>query len=210
MNIYFIANLLGFVAGFFGVVMTIFQAQKIYKSHDISGVSIDTWIVVNLTTITWFSFGILFNDLAQVISNIGAFLVSAFIIFMIVYRAPELKKYMLIIFIPLIYGFMFFMTAKFVGINNSLNIYAISLAILIGLPQLLKAWKISINGISVASWITVIVYSLLWIIHAVILKEPLVIAASIINIFFAVGILCIIFIKTRKLNYIDSSINITN
>ncbi len=210
MNIYFIANLLGFVAGFFGVVMTIFQAQKIYKSHDISGVSIDTWIVVNLTAITWFSFGILFNDLAQVISNIGAFLVSSFIIFMIVYRAPELKKYMLIIFIPLIYGFMFFMTAKFVGINNSLNIYAISLAILIGLPQLLKAWKISINGISVASWITVIVYSLLWIIHAVILKEPLVIAASIINIFFAVGILCIIFIKTRKLNYIDSSINITN
>jgi uncharacterized protein with PQ loop repeat len=210
MNIYFIANLLGFAAGFFGVVMTIFQAQKIYKSPDISGVSIDTWIVVNLTTITWFSFGILFNDLAQVISNIGAFLVSAFIIFMIVYRAPEFKKYMLIILIPLIYGFMFFITAKFVGINNSLNIYAISLAILIGLPQLLKAWKISINGISVASWITVIVYSLLWIIHAVILKEPLVIAASIINIFFAVGILCIIFIKTRKLNYIDSSKNIAN
>ena len=67
----FLKNILDraiYIAGIFGLVMTIPQILKIYVEQNVSGISVPTWVAYLLMSLTWVAYGIVHKEKPLIIT----------------------------------------------------------------------------------------------------------------------------------------------
>ncbi|MHB8362602.1 MAG: hypothetical protein ACYDBX_03205 [Patescibacteria group bacterium] len=193
----YIANLFGILGGLLGIGMALSQAYKIVISRDISGVSINTWILMAVTTFTWLMYGFLFHDFTQIFGNGVVFVIALFIVLLMVYKNPRLNKYILVIFI---YTLLLFITTFFIGIGSGIILFSYITSIILPIPQTLKAITKSVMGVSILAWVLKILGSILWMLHGLLLNQPAVTITSGVNILLAITIVVVTSIKAKNLD----------
>jgi MtN3 and saliva related transmembrane protein len=69
-------QLIAFMAGFLGIIVSIPQAYKIYKTKESKDVSLEMFLILATLQTMWLIYGFHIKDMAIYLSNIGALTVT--------------------------------------------------------------------------------------------------------------------------------------
>lgn len=62
-------DILGLVASFFTTSSQIPQVIRTYKTRDVSGISLSTYVIITIGLLLWLTYGIIKNDLPLIVAN---------------------------------------------------------------------------------------------------------------------------------------------
>ncbi len=62
-------DILGLAASVFTTSSQIPQAIRTYKTRDVSGISLSTYVIITIGLLLWLTYGIIKNDLPLIVAN---------------------------------------------------------------------------------------------------------------------------------------------
>ncbi|MGB4812255.1 MAG: SemiSWEET transporter [Methylophilaceae bacterium] len=62
-------DILGLVASIFTTSSQIPQVIRTYKTRDVSGISLSTYVIITIGLLLWLTYGIIKNDLPLIVAN---------------------------------------------------------------------------------------------------------------------------------------------
>ena len=189
----FSAELLGFIAGGLGMFFGLPQALRVRKLGHGRGVSLISWMLQFGVATSWAAYGFDIDSPSVLLTNVGAGLVNASVIFAIIRN--NVKTFVILL------GYAAGLSALILNLPS-----AIVSALLIALvfaqsPQIVKSFKnlaigaesaVSVSALSVSS-----VSILLWFIYAVLADVPLILLSTTIAVSINISIIVLEMIGKR-------------
>ncbi len=189
----FSAELLGFIAGGLGMFFGLPQALRVRKLGHGRGVSLISWMLQFGVATSWAAYGFDIDSPSVLLTNVGAGLVNASVIFAIIRN--NVKTFVILL------GYAAGLSALILNLPS-----AIVSALLIALvfaqsPQIVKSFKnlaigaesaVSVSALSVSS-----VSILLWFIYAVLADVPLILLSTTIAVSINISIIVLELIGKR-------------
>ena len=189
----FSAELLGFIAGGLGMFFGLPQALRVRKLGHGRGVSLISWMLQFGVATSWAAYGFDIDSPSVLLTNVGAGLVNASVIFAIIRN--NVKTFVILL------GYAAGLSALILNWPS-----AIVSALLIALvfaqsPQIVKSFKnlaigaesaVSVSALSVSS-----VSFLLWFIYAVLADVPLILLSTTIAVSINISIIVLELIGKR-------------
>ena len=189
----FSAELLGFIAGGLGMFFGLPQALRVRKLGHGRGVSLISWMLQFGVATSWAAYGFDIDSPSVLLTNVGAGLVNASVIFAIIRN--NVKTFVILL------GYAAGLSALILNLPS-----AIVSALLIALvfaqsPQIVKSFKnlaigaesaVSVSALSVSS-----VSFLLWFIYAVLADVPLILLSTTIAVSINISIIVLELIGKR-------------
>lgn len=190
----FSAELLGFIAGGLGMFFGLPQALRVRKLGHGRGVSLISWMLQFGVATSWAAYGFDIDSPSVLLTNVGAGLVNASVIFAIIRN--NVKTLVILL------GYAAGLSALILNLPS-----AIVSALLIALvfaqsPQIVKSFKnlaigaesaVSVSALSVSS-----VSILLWFIYAVLADVPLILLSTTIAVSINISIIVLELIGKRR------------
>lgn len=190
----FSAELLGFIAGGLGMFFGLPQALRVRKLGHGRGVSLISWMLQFGVATSWAAYGFDIDSPSVLLTNVGAGLVNASVIFAIIRN--NVKTFVILS------GYAAGLSALILNLPS-----AIVSALLIALvfaqsPQIVKSFKnlaiggesaVSVSALSVSS-----VSILLWFIYAVLADVPLILLSTTIAASINISIIVLELIGKRR------------
>lgn len=190
----FSAELLGFIAGGLGMFFGLPQALRVRKLGHGRGVSLISWMLQFGVATSWAAYGFDIDSPSVLLTNVGAGLVNASVIFAIIRN--NVKTFVILL------GYAAGLSALILNLPS-----AIVSALLIALvfaqsPQIVKSFKnltigaesaVSVSALSVSS-----VSILLWFIYAVLADVPLILLSTTIAVSINISIIVLELIGKRR------------
>lgn len=190
----FSAELLGFIAGGLGMFFGLPQALRVRKLGHGRGVSLISWMLQFGVATSWAAYGFDIDSPSVLLTNVGAGLVNASVIFAIIRN--NVKTFVILS------GYAAGLSALILNLPS-----AIVSALLIALvfaqsPQIVKSFKnlaiggesaVSVSALSVSS-----VSILLWFIYAVLADVPLILLSTTIAVSINISIIVLELIGKRR------------
>jgi len=190
----FSAELLGFIAGGLGMFFGLPQALRVRKLGHGRGVSLISWMLQFGVATSWAAYGFDIDSPSVLLTNVGAGLVNASVIFAIIRN--NVKTFVILS------GYAAGLSALILNLPS-----AIVSALLIALvfaqsPQIVKSFKnlavgaesaVSVSALSVSS-----VSILLWFIYAVLADVPLILLSTTIAVSINISIIILELIGKRR------------
>lgn len=190
----FSAELLGFIAGGLGMFFGLPQALRVRKLGHGRGVSLISWMLQFGVATSWAAYGFDIDSPSVLLTNVGAGLVNASVIFAIMRN--NVKTFVILS------GYAAGLSALILNLPS-----AIVSALLIALvfaqsPQIVKSFKnlaiggesaVSVSALSVSS-----VSILLWFIYAVLADVPLILLSTTIAVSINISIIVLELIGKRR------------
>jgi uncharacterized protein with PQ loop repeat len=189
----FSAELLGFIAGGLGMFFGLPQALRVRKLGHGRGVSLISWMLQFGVATSWAAYGFDIDSPSVLLTNVGAGLVNASVIFAIIRNNVKT--------LVILSGYAAGLSALILNLPS-----AIVSALLIALvfaksPQIVKSFKnlaigaesaVSVSALSVSS-----VSILLWFIYAVLADVPLILLSTTIAVSINISIIVLEMIGKR-------------
>ena len=189
----FSAELLGFIAGGLGMFFGLPQALRVRKLGHGRGVSLISWMLQFGVATSWAAYGFDIDSPSVLLTNVGAGLVNASVIFAIIRNNVKT--------LVILSGYAAGLSALILNLPS-----AIVSALLIALvfaqsPQIVKSFKnlaigaesaVSVSALSVSS-----VSILLWFIYAVLADVPLILLSTTIAVSINISIIVLELIGKR-------------
>ena len=190
----FSAELLGFIAGGLGMFFGLPQALRVRKLGHGRGVSLISWMLQFGVATSWAAYGFDIDSPSVLLTNVGAGLVNASVIFAII--SNNVKT------LVILSGYAAGLSALILNLPS-----AIVSALLIALvfaqsPQIVKSFKnlaigaesaVSVSALSVSS-----VSILLWFVYAVLADVPLILLSTTIAVSINISIIVLELIGKRR------------
>ena len=190
----FSAELLGFIAGGLGMFFGLPQALRVRKLGHGRGVSLISWMLQFGVATSWAAYGFDIDSPSVLLTNVGAGLVNASVIFAIIRNNVKT--------LVILSGYAAGLSALILNLPS-----AIVSALLIALvfaqsPQIVKSFKnlaigaesaVSVSALSVSS-----VSILLWFIYAVLADVPLILLSTTIAVSINISIIVLELIGKRR------------
>ncbi len=190
----FSAELLGFIAGGLGMFFGLPQALRVRKLGHGRGVSLISWMLQFGVATSWAAYGFDIDSPSVLLTNVGAGLVNASVIFAIIRN--NVKTLVILL------GYAAGLSALILNLPS-----AIVSALLIALvfaqsPQIVKSFKnlaigaesaVSVSALSVSS-----VSILLWFIYALLADVPLILLSTTIAVSINISIIVLEMIGNRR------------
>ena len=190
----FSAELLGFIAGGLGMFFGLPQALRVRKLGHGRGVSLISWMLQFGVATSWAAYGFDIDSPSVLLTNVGAGLVNASVIFAIIRN--NVKTFVILL------GYAAGLSALILNLPS-----AIVSALLIALvfaqsPQIVKSFKnlaigaesaVSVSALSVSS-----VSILLWFIYALLADVPLILLSTTIAVSINISIIVLEMIGKRR------------
>jgi uncharacterized protein with PQ loop repeat len=190
----FSAELLGFIAGGLGMFFGLPQALRVRKLGHGRGVSLISWMLQFGVATSWAAYGFDIDSPSVLLTNVGAGLVNASVIFAIIRNNVKT--------LVILSGYAAGLSALILNLPS-----AIVSALLIALvfaqsPQIVKSFKnlaigaesaVSVSALSVSS-----VSILLWFIYAVLADVPLILLSTTIAVSINISIIVLEMIGKRR------------
>ncbi len=190
----FSAELLGFIAGGLGMFFGLPQALRVRKLGHGRGVSLISWMLQFGVATSWAAYGFDIDSPSVLLTNVGAGLVNASVIFAIIRNNVKT--------LVILSGYAAGLSALILNLPS-----AIVSALLIALvfaqsPQIVKSFKnlaigaesaVSVSALSVSS-----VSILLWFIYAVLADVPLILLSTTIAVSINISIIILELIGKRR------------
>ena len=190
----FSAELLGFIAGGLGMFFGLPQALRVRKLGHGRGVSLISWMLQFGVATSWAAYGFDIDSPSVLLTNVGAGLVNASVIFAIIRNNVKT--------LVILSGYAAGLSALILNLPS-----AIVSALLIALvfaqsPQIVKSFKnlaigaesaVSVSALSVSS-----VSILLWFIYAVVADVPLILLSTTIAVSINISIIVLEMIGKRR------------
>ncbi len=86
-------DLLGLIASGFTTTSFVPQVWTTWKTRDVSGISLPTYLIISIGLLLWLIYGILKNDLPLIIANSAMVVLTAMISVMkIIYSQEKYRK----------------------------------------------------------------------------------------------------------------------
>jgi uncharacterized protein with PQ loop repeat len=190
----FSAELLGFIAGGLGMFFGLPQALRVRKLGHGRGVSLISWMLQFGVATSWAAYGFDIDSPSVLLTNVGAGLVNASVIFAIIRNNVKT--------LVILSGYAAGLSALILNLPS-----AIVSALLIALvfaqsPQIVKSFKnlaigaesaVSVSALSVSS-----VSILLWFVYAVLADVPLILLSTTIAVSINISIIVLELIGKRR------------
>jgi len=190
----FSAELLGFIAGGLGMFFGLPQALRVRKLGHGRGVSLISWMLQFGVATSWAAYGFDIDSPSVLLTNVGAGLVNASVIFAIIRNNVKT--------LVILSGYAAGLSALILNLPS-----AIVSALLIALvfaqsPQIVKSFKnlaigaesaVSVSALSVSS-----VSILLWFIYALLADVPLILLSTTIAVSINISIIVLELIGKRR------------
>jgi len=190
----FSAELLGFIAGGLGMFFGLPQALRVRKLGHGRGVSLISWMLQFGVATSWAAYGFDIDSPSVLLTNVGAGLVNASVIFAIIRNNVKT--------LVILSGYAAGLSALILNLPS-----AIVSALLIALvfaqsPQIVKSFKnlaigaesaVSVSALSVSS-----VSILLWFIYALLADVPLILLSTTIAVSINISIIVLEMIGKRR------------
>lgn len=190
----FSAELIGFIAGGLGMFFGLPQALRVRKLGHGRGVSLISWMLQFGVATSWAAYGFDIDSPSVLLTNVGAGLVNASVIFAIIRNNVKT--------LVILSGYAAGLSALILNLPS-----AIVSALLIALvfaqsPQIVKSFKnlaigaesaVSVSALSVSS-----VSILLWFIYAVLADVPLILLSTTIAVSINISIIVLELIGKRR------------
>ena len=190
----FSAELLGFIAGGLGMFFGLPQALRVRKLGHGRGVSLISWMLQFGVATSWAAYGFDIDSPSVLLTNVGAGLVNASVIFAIIRNNVKT--------LVILSGYAAGLSALILNLPS-----AIVSALLIALvfaqsPQIVKSFKnlaigaesaVSVSALSVSS-----VSILLWFVYAVLADVPLILLSTTIAVSINISIIVLEMIGKRR------------
>ncbi|ASY16426.1 hypothetical protein A1sIA56_05965 [Candidatus Planktophila sulfonica] len=190
----FSAELIGFIAGGLGMFFGLPQALRVRKLGHGRGVSLISWMLQFGVATSWAAYGFDIDSPSVLLTNVGAGLVNASVIFAIIRNNVKT--------LVILSGYAAGLSALILNLPS-----AIVSALLIALvfaqsPQIVKSFKnltigaesaVSVSALSVSS-----VSILLWFIYAVHADVPLILLSTTIAVSINISIIVLELIGKRR------------
>lgn len=190
----FSAELLGFIAGGLGMFFGLPQALRVRKLGHGRGVSLISWMLQFGVATSWAAYGFDIDSPSVLLTNVGAGLVNASVIFAIIRNNVKT--------LVILSGYAAGLSALILNLPS-----AIVSALLIALvfaqsPQIAKSFKnltvgaesaVSVSALSVSS-----ISILLWFIYAVLADVPLILLSTSIAVSINISIIVLELIGKRR------------
>jgi uncharacterized protein with PQ loop repeat len=190
----FSAELLGFIAGGLGMFFGLPQALRVRKLGHGRGVSLISWMLQFGVATSWAAYGFDIDSPSVLLTNVGAGLVNASVIFAIMRNNVKT--------LVILSGYAAGLSALILNLPS-----AIVSALLIALvfaqsPQIVKSFKnlaigaesaVSVSALSVSSFSI-----FLWFIYAVLAEVPLILLSTTIAISINISIIVLELIGKRR------------
>jgi uncharacterized protein with PQ loop repeat len=190
----FSAEALGFIAGGLGMFFGLPQALRVRKLGHGRGVSLISWMLQFGVATSWAAYGFDIDSPSVLLTNVGAGLVNASVIFAIIRNNVKT--------LVILSGYAAGLSALILNLPS-----AIVSALLIALvfaqsPQIVKSFKnlaigaesaVSVSALSVSS-----VSILLWFVYAVLADVPLILLSTTIAVSINISIIVLELIGKRR------------
>ena len=190
----FSAELIGFIAGGLGMFFGLPQALRVRKLGHGRGVSLISWMLQFGVATSWAAYGFDIDSPSVLLTNVGAGLVNASVIFAIIRNNVKT--------LVILSGYAAGLSALILNLPS-----AIVSALLIALvfaqsPQIVKSFKnlaigaesaVSVSALSVSS-----VSILLWFIYALLADVPLILLSTTIAVSINISIIVLEMIGKRR------------
>lgn len=190
----FSAELLGFIAGGLGMFFGLPQALRVRKLGHGRGVSLISWMLQFGVATSWAAYGFDIDSSSVLLTNVGAGLVNASVIFAIIRN--NVKTFVILS------GYAAGLSALILNLPSAIVSGLLIALVFAQSPQIVKSFKnlavgaesaVSVSALSVSS-----VSILLWFIYAVLADVPLILLSTTIAVSINISIIILELIGKRR------------
>lgn len=201
-------ELLGFIAGALGLLYSVPQVLRLYRSEETVGVSAATWILMMFGHSLWTGYGVAENSPSQFVTNVIA---GCFVIVLLLKLLGISWVSLLVLAFPLT-TVPFLLMWKGPPVLGFLLLLAVTVSARI--PQAVRSLRTFKTGsgsvVSVTTWAVAFTASGLWLLYAVIDQRLIIVLATSISMTMALLIVVFELLARRRTVVSSSSTDIDN
>ncbi len=171
---------IGFLGGIIGLVYSIPQIIRLYRTNETIGVSVPTWMLLVVGHSLWVGYGVTTSSPSQLVTNLIAGLLAVVLLQKLM--GASVRTFGII---ALLLSIPFFLV--WWGPVALVSVLLISVTVISRIPQVTRSWKTwrtsSASVVSVATWSLSVAGTTLWLIYAVLDHRLVILFATVISLF---------------------------